>query len=109
MKWTAKQKTALVQSIAKWERIVHSTRARENGSDNCALCQSFYDPHCKDCPVRLTTGQSGCDETPYEAFHDHLQEIHGDQNHREPRCPQCKQYASAELHFLRLVLKAGGS
>jgi hypothetical protein len=109
MKWTVKQRVALAKSIKKWERIVRSTRARDAGPDNCALCQSFYDPNCKDCPIRLTTRKSGCDETPYEAFHNHLRGTHGYQSHREPGCDECKSYAYAELHFLRLVLKASGS
>lgn len=76
MRLTERQSKALKASIVKWEQIVAGT-GLDHGWSNCPLCRNYYLPHgheawttqyCKGCPVRNTSGATGCDATPYEGW-----------------------------------------
>lgn len=73
---------ALEGSIAKWQAIVDGSGVDDGGA-NCPLCAEFADQvdpdhgpddegdlspdaaMCHGCPVKATTGQWGCNGTPY--------------------------------------------
>ena len=99
---------ALNGSIKKWEEIVKSTDAEDNGTANCPLCITFSD--CNDCPVgNLTRSNysSGCQTTPYENWESHQQDVHEGTYPPLTRikgCRKCLQIAKAELNFLRGLL-----
>lgn len=63
----AKTLKALKGSIAKWEAIVAGTGV-DDGSDNCPLCELFYDNGCVGCPVAIKTRKDECIDTPYGAW-----------------------------------------
>jgi hypothetical protein len=69
MNWTKEQERALVASFAKWIIIAARILLSHKGS-TCACCKAFFhaEPLCKHCPVRITTGRSHCDGTPYVAY-----------------------------------------
>ena len=57
---------ALNGAITKWENIV-AGKDIDRGVDNCPLCNLFYYGHdCKGCPVFAKTGQTACQDTPYQ-------------------------------------------
>lgn len=80
--------TALRGSIAKWEAIVNGT-GQDKGTKNCPLCQMFFNVtgNCDGCPVKESSGQSGCDGTPYDHYDRDMPEI-----------------AEEELEFLKSLL-----
>lgn len=77
-----KIKEALEGSIDKWQKIVDylETRQRftrsiygvmgelEQKGRNCPLCILIQRTDCNGCPVQISTGRRGCNETPYYAF-----------------------------------------
>lgn len=68
-----KAKIALKKSIAHWRRLEASVKdgsqmsALEEGwgVSSCALCHIYFVYGCVGCPVRESTGQDGCRNTPY--------------------------------------------
>ena len=75
-------------SIEKWQDIVDG-KGRNNGSENCALCQMFS---CRVCPIKKKTGFA-CSGTPYFHFghsHTKLDRLH---------------WAKKELEFLKSLRK----
>lgn len=83
--------TALQGSIKKWEAIVDGT-GKDQGGQNCPLCQRFETTVCKtlqgeECPVRIRTGLISCAGSPYASY--------------EPHKPETAQ---AELDFLVSLL-----
>lgn len=61
----------LAVSIRKWEDVIenlkHGDEEEEDGTDNCALCETYKKDYCSDmCPVKTKTGKNVCDGTPYE-------------------------------------------
>ena len=64
---------ALKKSIKHWKGIV-AGKETSRGTDNCALCDLFYnendDEHecCVGCPVMERTEQEACGGSPYGAF-----------------------------------------
>lgn len=58
---------ALKGSIRKWEAIVAGTE-RDEGTDNCPLCQKFFANYCEGCPIQEKTGKYCCDGSPYEKW-----------------------------------------
>lgn len=94
----AKTLKALKGSIAKWEAIVAGTE-RDDGPDNCPLCQLFNKHpfgECDGCPVAESVGLSGCDGTPYQAW----DELGCDR----AETPNAVAAARAELRFLKSLL-----
>ena len=96
---------ALEGSIKKWKRIVASTGAMDNGSDDCLLCQTTG-PFCEDCPVVGDSGYIMCRGTPYMDWLNHQKDEHGDYEEysRTPRCKECLRLAKAERDFLISLL-----
>lgn len=108
----AKTLEALQGSIAKWESIV-SGKGKDDGGDNCPLCQLFnnddVDPDsdriCVGCPVAEKTDSVGCADTPYEKW----AALTWLNRPRFPRAAQNAEQitaAQAELDFLRSLLPA---
>ena len=104
---------ALKGSIKKWEKIV-AGKGIDTGYKNCPLCKLFNSgKDCDDaCPIKLQTGISGCDGTPYEEWCDHQYYIYIiDQDRKTRRVfkirPDCKRLAQAELDFLISLLPEG--
>lgn len=101
-------KDALEGSILKWKRIVRSTKAEDDGTANCPLCELFYNPYliderCKGCPVNNSEHNvchKECSGTPYDKWVDHLYHKHGGQLNRQPYCKECLRLAKEELKFL---------
>lgn len=98
---------ALEQSISKWEGIVQSTEAEDNGGENCALCDKFYRPAQADCsskcPVAKKTKRSGCKGSPYVDWLMHTRDDHGSWGYPKSRvygCRGCLRIAREELTFL---------
>jgi hypothetical protein len=93
---------ALRGSIKKWEAIVAGTGV-DQGTDNCPLCEEFFDDWCKGCPVNDASGNS-CNGTPYEAW----EEAHYDPgiyfNDRTIKDDDSAIAAVLELEFLRSLL-----
>lgn len=85
--------TALQGSIKKWEGILEGT-VKDKGTDNCPLCQKFYDKLCEGCPVSSFTGEKYCYDTPYEDWSKTSEDISD---------PEARA-AAAELAFLRSLL-----
>lgn len=83
---------ALLGSIAKWRGIVAGTM-KDEGQDNCPLCQTFYRGDCDGCPVKEHTGEELCQGTPYMDYTE------------ERRYPV--EVAQAELDFLISLLPMG--
>ena len=55
---------ALKESILKWHNIVYKN-GEDYGSDNCALCNLFWDYDCIGCPIKEHTSEPYCSGTPY--------------------------------------------
>ena len=59
---------ALEASIKHWEENAVAETFDDASIDagNCALCIYYFDSgNCTDCPVKIKTGKSHCDNTPY--------------------------------------------
>lgn len=98
---------ALKGSIKKWERIVKSTTAKDDGVNNCSLCKLFYSFCCADCPVNDKTNEVFCNNTPYQEWSNHQHEEHynsTEANHRYVGCKECLILAKKELNFLKSLL-----
>jgi hypothetical protein len=100
----AETREALEGSIKKWRNIVAGTGVDE-GTDNCPLCELFYDPvsyaeqECLGCPVFEKTGHQYCYKTPYENFDLASTHCINDISNKDRREELTKQ-AQAELDFL---------
>lgn len=59
---------ALKQGIAKWKRLADGVGTKDENisSDQCSLCNLFFDGGCFGCPVYEKTKISGCHGTPYQ-------------------------------------------
>lgn len=105
-----KLKKALEGSIKKWEEIVESPEAMDEGPDNCPLCQLFDLAHdCKTskevCIIAKAVGDVGCRKTPYQKWIRHQEEAHLYDSlsdwHRITGCKTCLRLAKEELTFLK--------
>lgn len=101
-----KELNSLDLSILKWKKIVNEDGV-DKGSTNCALCQEFIEDNlwvCEGCPVKEKTGRLGCQDTPWEEWHNHHVMNHGfdpkSQMELRVECPECKKLALKELKFL---------
>ena len=101
---------ALKGSIAKWEAIVAGTGV-DDGTDNCPLCQRFnhdnmVKDHCVGCPASKATGQAWCLGSPFAAWTQHQNRVHGSYTRHKAKlgCPECARSATAELDFLKSLL-----
>ena len=103
---------ALAGSIKKWDRIVRSTEAEDNGVSNCPLCELFFgNATCYNCPVYEKTGRRNCGDTPYENWDIHLGNAHNQSSYPQSRiqnCPDCLRFARAERDFLKSLLPKAG-
>jgi hypothetical protein len=100
---------ALRGSIKKWMGIVAGT-VRNEGVENCPLCQLFYigkndDTACRGCPVFEETGETGCQGTPYVDYTlaEHLR-FHFSDRGRAIARKSLKPCAKRELKFLQSLL-----
>ena len=104
---------ALKRSIAKWERIVKSTKELDLGRINCALCYLFNDITCEGCPIYKKTKKEYCRDTPYTEWSNHASthvindNYFGDGLRREPGCKECLRLVREELNFLKSLLPKG--
>lgn len=96
-----KTKEALEGSIKKWELIV-SGEGTDNGIYDCPLCKLF--PYCNDgCPIEYD-GYGGCSNSEFRDWYCHLKDNHPvefEKCNRRVLCDTCKEYAIAELEYLR--------
>jgi hypothetical protein len=93
---------ALEKSIKKWEDILNNEDV-DLGTKNCALCELFHHYNCNHCPVKNKSGMTFCNDTPYEKWEIHHEEMHGDPSFtkRQPNCPICEKLAKDEIDFLK--------
>jgi len=104
----AKTLKALNGSIEKWKKICEGT-GEDRSRGNCPLCKSFFDDidhdghGCKDCPVKIKTGKSGCGKTPYSKWTNHHMAAHSTCGGKV-ECFACFLLARAELRFLKSLL-----
>lgn len=106
---------ALKGSIKKWEKIVKSTTAKDEGIYNCPLCKLFHttmsrnylSESCMACPVYNKTNVFFCNETPYQEWSNHQYGEHynrTEDNHRYVGCKECLKLSKEELKFLKSLL-----
>lgn len=107
---------ALKGSIKKWERIVKTTTAKDDGIWNCPLCRLFHATvsinylyeSCLACPIYNKTNVPYCSGTPYKEWTDHQIGAHPKSNeemyHRYAGCKECLTLAKEELKFLGSLL-----
>lgn len=101
---------ALKGSIKKWERIVKTTTAKDDGIHNCPLCKLFHSTmsknylseSCLACPIYNKTNVFFCNETPYQEWTSHHNKT--EDNHRYAGCKECLTLAKSELKFLKSLL-----
>ena len=94
---------ALKGSIEKWENIVDGKDV-DNATEDCPLCQLFWDEDCESCPVCKKTGRNECSNTPYVKWRLHHIEKHYGYTPLRNECPECKEIAIEELNFLKSLL-----
>ena len=99
---------ALEGGIRKWQRIVRSPKAKDDGYNNCPLCALFADDGgCVRCPVGINTGRSQCDAPPYQLWLRHVRYCSASTDYplyRYPGCKTCLTLAKQELAFLESLL-----
>ncbi len=60
-------RAALEGSILKWEGIVAGIM-KDEGRDNCPLCDLYWSLDCSGCPVKARSGHAFCENTPYSHY-----------------------------------------
>ena len=98
----AETKFALIGSIKKWQDIAAGT-GEDLGSKNCPLCQRSGWLGCRGCPVAIKTGRAFCSHTPYEAWIQHINEVHY-KHTGKAECRTCRFLAKQEVKFLKKLL-----
>lgn len=108
-------KKALEGSISKWDAIVESPEAMDEGADNCPLCQLFDSVYgdCRNsggmCIVVKAVGVTGCRKTPYVKWLSHQKRAHlfdsSPDWHRIAGCKTCLKLSKEELEFLKSLRK----
>lgn len=95
---------ALASSIAHWGVLTETFT--DSGPNQCALCRIFHpyygDPDvlewsmgaCHGCPIRVTSGRSGCAQTPYDQH---------EAASWKRSAPGAKAAAKDELDFLKHI------
>ena len=94
---------ALKGSIEKWEKIVDGSGV-DRLNANCPLCALFINHICRGCPVRDKSKDSGCRNTPYQAWSEHQNGEHDRYTDRKVLCSTCEPLAKTELEFLKALL-----
>jgi hypothetical protein len=94
-----KTREALEGSIQKWEHICDGT-GYDNGPLDCPLCELFGDWDCYGCVVYYDTGVSGCVNTPYGRWMQHVCQVHAQKKPYIIECPECEKYAVRMLNYL---------
>lgn len=99
---------ALEQSIKKWEDIV-AGEGKDLGPDNCALCKKYYKMACWGCPVRAHTGETCCEDTPYDNWNTFIEDYHLQEKSINEMPEElrriAKDLAQKELDFLKKLRK----
>lgn len=91
---------ALDLSILKWNGIYNGV-VEDKGCFNCALCQRFGDGctrYDEECPVKLVTGESACNGSPYVSWSHHFG---GKPIYKTATCDVTRPLAKDELDFLK--------
>lgn len=101
----AKTLRALRGSIAKWKGILADGR-QDNGVQDCPLCGLFHNNNCHGCPVRHSTGEPNCGNTPYAEW---AKVQAKDKTMDHATTPATLHAAYKELTFLRGLLPEGVS
>lgn len=98
------QRSALRKCITHYENVVKSRFSEELGAHTCACCQQWLNSGCIDCPIFEHTGRPYCYNTPYYPLGllEDLSCIQADKDHYTDA--QFREYAQAELDFLRMLL-----
>lgn len=98
----------VVKTIEHWIRVYNGDESI--GAVNCPLCNKYskYPLPCKGCPVYQYTGQSRCENTPYNDVLDHMLD-HFESHEskyltRVMGCPTCSDLIEEELNFLNDIL-----
>ncbi len=88
----------LEQTIDDWTWLSEGPLGRVK--KNCPLC----DAHgiCNTCPIKEKTGRSGCRDTPYREWEDHLDEKHKGKG-LKVICEECRRLVLKELEFLKTL------
>ena len=90
------------KSIEKWVGVLDG--AEENSTDDCALCERYWEDDCMECPIYEHTDNIYCKSTPYYAWAEHHNEFHFVQFCRKIHCEECKELAQKEFDFLKEIL-----
>jgi hypothetical protein len=100
------QVNALRESVKKWS-LISVNLGVDKGTENCTLCQKFYVPFCKNCPVYLETGFYSCFASPWIKWADHHVRYHDWSINKgySIKCPECRELAYKELMFLQNLLE----
>lgn len=93
---------ALKGSIEKWERVV-TGEYEERMTADCPLCHLFADDECNYCPIKQTTKNRFCLNTPYRSWKVSMARRKS-RTSRVANTPHRKALAQAELDFLRTLL-----
>ena len=88
---------ALNDSIEKWRKVAYHGE-RDNGGDNCPLCQ--FNKMCNNCIINRVTGSKHCKDTPYIDWNKHHSSEHCTYSYRKCTCEQCTEFAIEEYNFL---------
>ena len=94
---------ALRRSVKKWSNV-HIGTGKDQGEDNCALCQKYLISRgsCMGCPVAESVGQFSCLGTPFASFQRHQYIAHDIVVNISitEDCEECEKLAFAEWEFL---------
>ena len=94
---------ALKASIRKWNYLM-SGKAEDE--PDCALCKRFIDQEdsCENCPIAISSGESGCENTPYFYWQD--ASVYGSYSFliQEFNSPEVLTFAQLEREFLVSLL-----
>ena len=58
----------IVEHLNKISSLEEFDKEIEMGAHNCALCETYFDGSCAQCPVNEVSGKAECQGTPYEKF-----------------------------------------
>lgn len=94
---------ALKGSIRKWVKIVVGEEI-DLATENCPLCEMFFDRDCEGCPVKEKTGRTSCDGTPYQDKWVWVEPFGRNGNGGYRHSKKSKEAAIAEVAFLKSLL-----
>lgn len=105
LKWTGPQLATLDVCIKSYELMVDGKLERRGYK--CECCTKYNDGTelCRSCPIKLYTGKSCCDDTPFWAFDSIM--FRSGNGGGFVETPEQKAAAQAEADFLKMVRAAG--